>query len=93
MSRFESPQVAAKRAKRAAKEAEQLHKAARQSRLVLISVILLMVVSTTAYFVLYVIPHWNKVQRHERHQHGRRTNTSAPAASPLIPQTNHVGHE
>ncbi len=93
MSRFKSPQVAAKQAERAAKEAEQLRKEARKSRLMLIGVVLLMVTSTTAYFVFYVLPRWNKPHRHQHHQHGGRTNAPFPAVPPLIPQTNQNNHD
>ena len=92
MSRFKSPHVAARRAERAANEAEQLRKEARKNRLMVIGVIMLMAGSFIAYFVFYVMPHWNKAQRHEHHQHGGRTNASAPAGLPLISQTNHADH-
>ena len=77
MSRWKSPQAAAK-------EAEKLRKEKRKDRLMLIGVILLMLASTTAYFVFYAIPRLKNPPRHQhhQHQHGSSTNTVPPERKP-----------
>lgn len=74
MSRWKSPQAAAKQAERAAKEAEKLRKEKLKSRLLLVGVILLMIAGVVADYL------WIRAmarQRHKQHQHsqlGRNTN-------------------
>ena len=74
MSRWKSPQAAAKHAERAAKEAEKIRQEKRKSRLLLAGVILLMIAAVVADYV------WIRAmarQRHKQHLHsqqGRNTN-------------------
>ena len=89
MSRWKSPQAAAKRAAQEAEKAEQLRKEKRKSRLMLIGVILLMAVTTTAYFVFYAIPLMKNAQRHRHHN----SPTNSPAVSLPQRQTNQPNHE
>ena len=76
MSRWKSPQAAAK-------DAEKLRQQKRKDRLKLIGVILLMPASTTAYVVFYAIP---RLTKPHQHRHGsstyRNTNSALPERKP-----------
>lgn len=61
MSRWKSPQAAAK-------EATKLRKEKLKNRLILIGVILLMLASTTVYVVFYAIPRLRNPHRHQHQQ-------------------------
>ncbi len=65
MSRWKSPQTAAKHATREARKAEELLKEKRKSRLILVGIVLLMIGSVVAdlFFIAYT-----QHQRHHRHQ-------------------------
>lgn len=79
MSRWLSPERAARRAERAAKEAAKLRKEKRRSTLLLIAVILLMIASTTAFWVFYAIP---RIKNAQRHQPGSNTNAPSQPSKP-----------
>ena len=84
MSRWKSPQIAAKRAQRAEQQAEQLRKEKRNSWLMIIGFILL---STSLVIADYF---WLKArarQRRERHMqtHHRPAQTNTPAAAVTLP--------
>ena len=68
MSRWKSPQAAAKRAERAAKEVEKLRKDNRKSRLLLVGTIVLMVLSLASYLIWA----FNRINEHRGHRHPHR---------------------
>lgn len=79
MSRWKSPQAAAKRAERAAKEAEKLRSENLKSRLLLIGTIVLMVLS----LAIYLTWAFNRINEHRGHRHHHRhgTNSHSPTQS------------
>lgn len=77
MSRWRSPQAAAKRAQRAAKEAEQLRREKRNSRLLIVGVAL---ISISLVFADYF---WLRAQaRRRREEHLQRQHQRAQTNSP-----------
>lgn len=75
MSRWKSPQLAAK-------ETEKVRREKLKDRLKLIGIILLMLASTTAYVVFYAIPRLTKVHRHNHQRSGGSTNVAPPKMKP-----------
>lgn len=92
MSRFKSPQAAAKQAERDAEDAGQRHREKRNSWLMIVGLALVSISLVIAdYF-------WLKAQarqRREEHLQRRhqRAQTNSPAVLPFIPQTNQSNHE
>ena len=86
MSRWKSPQAAAKQAERAAEEAEKFLKEKHKNRLMLIGVILPMLITWAAFFVFYAYPRLTKP--HRQHQ---RAQTNSPAAPVSIPEPQRAG--
>ena len=73
MSRWKSPQAAAKQAERAAKEAEKLRRENRKSKLLLIGTIVLMVLSLATYLIWA----FNRINEHRGHRHHHRHGTDS----------------
>lgn len=67
MSRWMSPQTAARRARKAARKEAQLRKEERRSKLLLVGFILFTIAILVAYFVFYAIPRLTKSHHHHNH--------------------------
>jgi cytoskeletal protein RodZ len=80
MSRWKSPQAAAKHAERAAKEAAQLRKEKRNSRLLIIGVALASILLIFADYLWLRARARQRREQHERQFHHGQTN--APAQTP-----------
>lgn len=92
MSRLKSPQAAAKQAERTAKEAEQLRKEKRKSRLMLIGLALVSISLVVADYFWLKSQAQKRREEHRQRQH-QRAQTNSPAIAPLIPQTKQTNHE
>ena len=73
MSRWKSPQAAAKEAARAAKEAEKHRKEDRKSKLLLGGIIALMILVLATYLVWA----FNRINEHRGHRHHHRHGTES----------------
>ena len=90
--RWKSPQIAAKRAERAAKEAAKLRKEKRKSRLMLIGVVLLMIAAVVADYLWLRTQARQRREQHERLHHHQPAQTYLPGTRvPTTGERTNVG--
>ena len=92
MSRFKSPQAAAKQAQRAASEAAQRRREKRNSWLMIIGLALVSVSLVIADYFWLKARAQKRREEHRQSQH-HRSRTNSPAVAPLNLQTNQPKHE
>lgn len=85
MSRFKSPHVAAKRAERAAKDAEQRRREKRNSLLMIIGLALVSLSLVVADYFWLKARAQKRREEHRQRQH-QRAQTNSPAAHIAMPQ-------
>ena len=90
MSRFKSPQAAAKQAERDAKDAGQRHREKRNSLLMIIGLALVSISLVVADYFWLKARAQKRREEHRQRQH-QRAQTNSPAAPVSIPEPQGVG--